>query len=74
MWLLRNFRERIFHPEDLERLRDQRKAALARGLPFEVEHRALRKRRSVSLVPYSLQAFPKRGRAGDSLVRDGYRH
>ena len=37
------FRERIFHPEDLERLRDDRKAALARGLPFEVEHRALGK-------------------------------
>jgi formate hydrogenlyase transcriptional activator len=36
------FRERIFHPEDIERLRDDRKAALARGLPFEVEHRALR--------------------------------
>jgi formate hydrogenlyase transcriptional activator len=38
-----NFRERLFHPEDIERLRDQRKVALARGLPFEVEHRALRK-------------------------------
>jgi len=37
------FRERIFHPEDLERLRDQRKAALERGLPFEAEMRALRK-------------------------------
>jgi formate hydrogenlyase transcriptional activator len=38
-----NFRERIFHPEDLEKFRNQRKAALARGLPFELEHRALRK-------------------------------
>jgi formate hydrogenlyase transcriptional activator len=38
-----NFRERIFHPEDLERLRDQKKVGLGRGLPFEVEHRALRK-------------------------------
>jgi len=37
------FRERIFHPDDLERLRDERKTALARGLPFEVEQRALRK-------------------------------
>jgi formate hydrogenlyase transcriptional activator len=37
------FRERIFHPDDLERLRDERKAALARGLPFEVEQRARRK-------------------------------
>jgi formate hydrogenlyase transcriptional activator len=38
-----HFRERIFHPDDLESLRDERKAALARGLPFEVEQRALRK-------------------------------
>jgi formate hydrogenlyase transcriptional activator len=37
------FRERIFHPDDIERLRDERKAALARGLPFEIEQRALRK-------------------------------
>jgi formate hydrogenlyase transcriptional activator len=37
------FRERIFHPDDLERLREQRKAALARGLPFEIEQRARRK-------------------------------
>ena len=36
------FRERIFHPDDLERLREVRKAALARGLPFEIEQRARR--------------------------------
>src|SRR6201993_3008388 len=36
------FRERIFHTDDLERLREQRKAALARGLPFEIEQRARR--------------------------------
>src|ERR1700726_3220379 len=38
-----DFRARIFPPEDLERLRDERQAALARGLPFEIEHRARRK-------------------------------
>src|SRR5271163_325297 len=38
-----NFRERIFHPEDIEKNRIERKAALARGLAFEFEHRALRK-------------------------------
>jgi len=38
-----DFRVRIFHPEDLERLREKRQAALARGLPFEIEQRALRK-------------------------------
>src|SRR6267142_2579325 len=36
------FRERIFHPDDLERLREQRKTALGRGLPFEIEQRARR--------------------------------
>jgi formate hydrogenlyase transcriptional activator len=41
--IARNFRERIFHPEDLEKFRNERKAALARGLPFELELRALRK-------------------------------
>jgi formate hydrogenlyase transcriptional activator len=38
-----NFRERIFHPEDIEKNRNERKAALARRLPFEFEHRALGK-------------------------------
>src|SRR5216683_824769 len=38
-----DFRARIFHPEDLERLHDERAAALLRGLPFEIEQRALRK-------------------------------
>src|SRR5271163_1327078 len=37
------FRERISHPEDIERFKEQRKAALARGLPFEVEQRARRR-------------------------------
>ena len=38
-----DFRARIFHPEDLERVRDQRQAALADGVPFEFELRALSK-------------------------------
>jgi formate hydrogenlyase transcriptional activator len=38
-----DFRQRIFHPDDMERLRDERKASLERGLPFEAEQRALRK-------------------------------
>jgi len=38
-----DFRARIFHPDDLERLRAEREAALLRGLPFEIEQRALRK-------------------------------
>jgi len=38
-----DFRARIFHPEELERLREERRAALLRGVPFEIEQRALRK-------------------------------
>ncbi len=37
------FRERVFHPNDVERLRDERENALARGFPFELEQRARRK-------------------------------
>jgi len=37
------FRERLFHPEDVDRLRNDRQSALERGLPFELEQRALRK-------------------------------
>src|SRR5712672_1111237 len=36
------FRERIFHPDDLEKLREVRKAGLAHGVPFEIEQRARR--------------------------------
>jgi PAS domain S-box-containing protein len=33
----------VFHPEDSERLRDQRAAALSRGVPFEYERRVRRR-------------------------------
>jgi PAS domain S-box-containing protein len=38
-----NFQTRVFHPEDLARLKDERLSALARGVPFENEQRALGK-------------------------------
>src|SRR5438094_192782 len=38
-----NFRERVFHPDDVERLRDERRQALARGVSFEMEQRVRRK-------------------------------
>jgi formate hydrogenlyase transcriptional activator len=41
--LTSGFRERFSHPDGLERLKEQRAAGLARGLPFELEHRARRK-------------------------------
>ena len=36
-------RARVFHPEDVERLREERQEAIARGKPFELEQRALGK-------------------------------
>jgi len=38
-----DFRARLFHPGDLERVRDERQTALVRGVPFELELRARRK-------------------------------
>jgi formate hydrogenlyase transcriptional activator len=39
----KDFRERVFHPDDVERLREERQKALLRGIPFENEQRARRK-------------------------------
>ena len=36
-----DYRARFFHPEDVERLRDERREALQRPVPFENEQRAL---------------------------------
>jgi PAS domain S-box-containing protein len=38
-----DFRSRIIHPEDFERIKDLRRTALSRGLPFEIEFRGRRK-------------------------------
>jgi formate hydrogenlyase transcriptional activator len=38
-----DYRSRVTHPDDFERLRDIRQTALVRGLPFEYESRARRK-------------------------------
>jgi len=37
-----DFRTRVFHPDDVARLHDERQQALARGFPFENEQRARR--------------------------------
>ncbi len=60
-----DFHARIFHPEDLERLRDERRAALARGLPFEIEQRALSKNGQcrwflIRYKPFSRARFKRR--------------
>jgi formate hydrogenlyase transcriptional activator len=36
-----NYRARVFHPEDVERLREERQAALSRLVPFSYEQRVL---------------------------------
>jgi formate hydrogenlyase transcriptional activator len=36
------FRERVFHPDDLERVREERRKALAIGEPFEIEQQMRR--------------------------------
>jgi formate hydrogenlyase transcriptional activator len=38
-----DFRDRVFHPEDIQRLREQRQKALAGTIPFENEQRGLGK-------------------------------
>ena len=38
-----NFRDRVFHPEDLQRLREDRQKGLSGSVPFENEQRALGK-------------------------------
>ena len=38
-----DFRARFFHPDDIERSQDERRHALERGAPFELELRARRK-------------------------------
>src|SRR5437870_3199326 len=37
-----DFRTRVFHPDDVARLHEERQQALARGLPFTLEQRARR--------------------------------
>src|SRR5260221_12479040 len=38
-----DFRDRVFHPEDIQRLREQRQKALVGTIPFEFEQRGLGK-------------------------------
>ena len=38
-----SFRDRVIHPEDMERLREVRRNALLKGVPFETERRVLGK-------------------------------
>jgi PAS domain S-box-containing protein len=50
-----DFRARVFHPDDVERLREERQQALSRGVPFQNEQRARRKDGQYRWVFYPLQ-------------------
>ena len=59
-----NFRE-VFHPEDSERLRDQRDAAISRGVPFEYERRV--RRRDGQYRWFLVQYNPLRDERGEII-------
>jgi PAS domain S-box-containing protein len=60
-----NVRE-VFHPEDLEKLRDKRSAALSRGVPFEYELR-VRRSRDGQYRWFLVQYNPLRDERGDII-------
>ena len=60
-----NSRE-VFHPEDLERLRDKRAAALSRGVPFEYELR-VRRSRDGQYRWFLVQYNPLRNERGETI-------
>src|SRR5438093_1336109 len=59
-----NFRD-VFHPEDSERLRDEREAAIARGVPFEYERRV--RRRDGQYRWFLIQYNPLLGERGEVI-------
>ena len=69
-----DFPARIFHPEDIEKVREDHLAALSRGVPFEIETTRAPKGRPISLVPHPLQPVPRRTGTPGAVVRDGNRH
>ena len=69
-----DFRARVYHPDDVERLHDERQEALARGIPFANEQRARRHDGQYRWRSNPVQ--PATGRTGTdpALVCDGHRH
>src|SRR5256712_3546991 len=59
-----NFRD-VFHPEDSERLRDERDAAISRGVPFEYERRV--RRRDGQYRWFLIQYNPLLGERGEVI-------
>ena len=69
-----DFRARVYHPDDVERLHDERQEALARGIPFANEQRARRHDGQYRWRVNPVQ--PPTGRTGTdpALVCDGHGH
>ena len=69
-----DFRARVYHPDDVERLHDERQEALARGTPVCQRTTRPAARRAVSLACNPVQ--PPTGRPGTdpALVCDGHGH
>src|SRR3989454_10348494 len=59
-----NFRD-VFHPEDSEKLRDERDAAISRGVPFEYERRV--RRRDGQYRWFLIQYNPLLGERGEVI-------
>jgi PAS domain S-box-containing protein len=69
-----SFLTRAFHPEDVDRIREQRQERLLRGVPFELEMRVLFRSGEYRWFFESVQPAQGRNRRHHSLVRDGNRH
>jgi formate hydrogenlyase transcriptional activator len=57
--------QEVFHPEDSERLRDEREAAISRGVPFEYERRV--RRRDGQYCWFLVQYKPVRDERGQVI-------
>ena len=60
-----DFRARVFHPDDVARLREERRGALAGGVPFELEQRA--RRHDCQYRWFLVQYNPVRDEHGQTL-------
>ena len=66
--------ERACHPDDRDRVLDERRTGLSEGVPFEVGMRSCVQERGVSLVSFAVQPAERRTRPDHALVRYGNRH
>jgi PAS domain S-box-containing protein len=70
----KGFLARVFHPDDAERLREERTVGLLEGLPFELEMRILMKSGEYRWQLVQYDPLKDRTRPDHPLVRHGNRH